>query len=272
MTTYDAPRARRLVAGDVAPALATLAVAGVLAGVAAAGNGALGAALLAVQAVVVLAWLALTDVDGAEGATVIGVAAALGADLLAVQRGGDGIASTVGVLGGAFVLSLALQLARPHRQRTTDALAGTMTAVVLAVFAAHLLAASARTDWSVAATGVLCAGAALVAGRVGDVLAPRPAVVQGTRRGLLGLVLALAAAAVLGSVLGGAWAPLSARSGIVVGVAAAAAAVAADLATDLAHGETNDRRRRDALKPLAVLLPLVAAAPVTYAAARLLIG
>ncbi|HEV2890735.1 MAG TPA: hypothetical protein VGX28_10195 [Frankiaceae bacterium] len=272
MTTYDAPAARRLVPAEVAPAIGTLAVAGVLSGLAAVGNGAFGAGLLAAQAVVVLAWLAVTDVDGAEGATVVAVGAALAADLLSVRRGGADLASNVGVLGVAFVLSLALQLARPHRQRVTDSLAGTMTAVVLAVFVAHLLATSALKDWTVAATGLLCAAAALVAGRVGDSLTVTPRLVDGARRGALGLLLALVAAAVLGSVLGGAWAPLSARSGIAVGVAAAVAAIAADLAIDLAHAEAGDERRRSALTPLAVLLPLVAAAPVTYAAARLLIG
>ncbi|HEX8004604.1 MAG TPA: hypothetical protein VF519_18110 [Mycobacteriales bacterium] len=272
MTTYDVPRARRLVPADAAPALGALATAGVLSGLAAAGNGAFGAGLLVAQVAVVLAWLALADVDGAEGATVIAAGAALVADLFAVRRHGDDVAATVGVIGVAFVVSLLFQLARPHRQRVTDSLAGTATAVVLVAFAAHLLATSARTDWTVAATGLLCAGAALVTGRVGDSVELRPALARGARRGALGLVLAIVASAVLGSILGGAWAPLSARSGIAVGVAAAVAAVAADLAVDVAHGDTNDQRRLSALTPLAVLLPLVAAAPVTYAAARLLIG
>ena len=272
MTTLDAARARRLVPGDVAPALVTLATAGILAGTAAAGHLALGIALFVTQAVVVLAWLALADVDGALGASVIGAGAAVGSNMLAVRHDGDGISSAVGVLAGAFVLSLALQLARSHRQRTTDALAGTMTAVVLVVLAAHLLSASARTGWAVAATGVLCAGAAVVAGRVGDVVAVRPALVHGARRGYLGLLAGLMAAAVLGSVLGGAWAPLSARSGVVVGVVAALAAIATDLALDLAHTDASDERRLGALRPLGVLLPLVVAAPVTYAAARLLVG
>lgn len=272
MTTYDAGPARRLVPADVAPSLLTLAAAAALSGAAAAGNGLLGAALLVAQVVVVLAWLALADVDGAEGAAVIGVAAAVAADLLAVRRHGDDVASTVGVLALAFVASLAWQLARPGRQRTTDSLAGTTTSVVLVVFAAHLLAASARTDWTVPATGLLCAAVAVVAGRVGDAVAVRPALANGARRGVLGLVLGLAAAAVLGSILGGAWAPLSARSGVAVGLAAAVAAVAADLATDLARADTSDGRRLSALAPLSALLPLVAAAPVTYAAARLLIG
>lgn len=265
-------RTARLVPREMAPALVTLAAAGVLAGAAAAGNTALGVALLAVQATVVLAWLALTEVDGAEGATLIALAAAAVADVLAVGRNGDDIASTVGVLGIAFVASLGLQLARAHRQRTADALAGTMAAVVLVVFAAHLLSTSQRTDWTVAATALLCAGAALVAGRAGDVVAVRPALVHGARRGALGLLASVLAAAVLGSILGGAWAPLSALSGAILGTVAALAAVVTDVALDLAETDAGDERRLSALTPLKVLLPLVVAAPVAYAAARLLIG
>jgi hypothetical protein len=36
--------------------------------------------------------------------------------------------------------------------------------------------------------------------------------------------------------------------------------------------DATDGRRADALRPLAILLPLVVAAPVAYTAARLLVG
>jgi len=254
------------------PALGTLAAACVLAGAAAIGHTALGLALLLAQAVVTLGWLALTEVDGAEGATVIVVASAAAADALAVRKGGEGISGAVGVVAVAFVLSLAFQLVRPHRTRTTEALAGTVSAALLAVLAAHLLAASAKTGWAVAATAVLCAATALVAGRAGDVVAVRPALAHGARRGVLGLGLALVASAGLGAVLGAAWAPLSAASGTVLGAATGIAAAVADLGTDLAESEAFDERRHAALRPVAMLVPLVVAAPVAYAAARLLIG
>jgi hypothetical protein len=221
---------------------------------------------------VALAWLALTDVDGAEGATVVVLAGAAAADVLAVRRHGEDIAGAVAVVALAFVAAMALQLFRPGRQRVTETLAGTVSAVVLAVFAAHLLATSAKTDWAVAATAVLCAGAALLAGRAGDVLLLRPYVVHGARRGWLGVLLSVVAGGALGAVLGGAWAPLSAASGAVVGTVTALAAVAADLAVDLASADALNERRAGALRPLAVLLPLVVAAPVAYAAARLLVG
>jgi hypothetical protein len=255
------------------PAAVSLAVAAVLAGTAAAGNTAFGVALLLAQAVVTLAWLALTEVDGAQGATVIVLAGALAADLLAVRREGADLAGAVSVVALAFVASLAFQLFRPHRQRVVEALAGTVSAVVLVVFAAHLLAASAKTGWAVAATGLLCAAAALVGGRAGDVLLVRPRLLPTARRGWLGLLLGLAAGAGLGALLGGLWAPLSAGSGALVGAAAAVAAAAADLGVDLVDADVaRDRRRSDALRPLAILLPLVVAAPVAYAAARLLVG
>ncbi len=270
MSHYAPPS--RVDTREAAPALVALAAAGVLAGAAAAGHLALGVVLLVVQVVVLLAWLALVDVPGGEGAFAVGVAAALAADLLAVRRDGDGVSAVVGVLAASFVAALALQLFRPHRERVTDAVAGTLAGVVLAVLGAHLLATSARTDWSVAATGVLAAATALVVGRAADLLLARPAVVHGARRGLLGLLLGVAAAGALGAILGGVWAPLSSASGTVTGVACGAAAVITDLALDLVDNDTTDPRKRSALTPLLALLPLVVAAPVAYAVARLLIG
>ena len=254
------------------PALVSFGIAGVVAGAAAMGHTALGLVLLAVQAVVTLAWLAVTDVEGAEGATVIAVGAAAAADLLAVRNGGEGIADTVAVVALAFVASLAHQLLRRDRQRVVEALGGTVSAVVLAVLAAHLLAASAKTGWAVAATGVLCAAAALVAGRAGDVLSMRPRVVTGAGRGWAGVLFGFAAATLLGGALGGVWAPLSAASGTVVGATTGLAAIAADLAVELMDADALDERRAAARRALGVLLPLVVAAPVAYAAARLLVG
>lgn len=255
------------------PALLSLAAAGILAGTAAMGHTALGLALLATQAVVVLAWVAVTEVHGAEAATVVALGGAAAADLLAVRHHGEDVAATVSVVAFGFVAALAVQLFRRDRERVVEAMAGTASAVVLVVFAAHLLAASAKSGWAVAATGALCAAAALVAGRAGDVVLLRPRLAPGARRGWLGLLLGLVAGGVLGAALGGVWAPLSAASGAVVGAATAAAAVATDLAVDLVGVDTiADERRAAALRPLAVLLPLVVAAPVAYAAARLLVG
>ena len=257
---------------SVLPAVVSLAVAAVLAGTAAMGHTAFGLALLLVQALVTLAWLAMTDVDGAEGATTVVLLGAAAADLLAVRHRGEDIASAVVVVALVFVASLALQLVRKNRRRVVEALAGTVSAAVLAVFAAHLLAASAKTGWAVAATGVLCAAGGLVVGRLGDALVLAPRLVRGAQRGWVGLILGVAAGGGLGAVLGGVWAPLSAASGSVLGVCAALAAAAADLGVDLMDADATDERRVGALRPLAVLLPLVVAAPVAYAAARLLVG
>lgn len=258
---------------DALPALLSLSAAALLAGAAAIGHTALGLALLLTQAIVTLAWLALTEVDGAEGATVIVLAGAAAADVLAVRRNGEDIAGTVSVVALVFVASLAFQLFRPHRQRVVEALAGTTSAAVLTVLAAHLLAVSAKTRWVVAVTAVLCAAVALVAGRVGDAIVLRPRLVHAARRGWFGLVLAVAAGAGLGAALGADWAPLSAKSGTIVGACSALAAAAADLAVDMMDTDADvDRRRTEALRPLAVLLPLVVAAPVAYAATRLLVG
>ena len=254
------------------PALLSLAAAMMLAGAAALGHTALGLVVLLVQVVVTLAWLALTEVHGAQVATLIAVGSGAVANVLAVRRDGDDVAATVGVVALAFVASLAHQLARRDRERVVEALAGTISAVVFAVLAAHLLAASAKTDWTVAATAMLCAAVALVAGRAGDVLTIRPRLAAGARRGWAGLLFGFAAATLAGAALGGVWAPLSAASGTVLGATTGLAAAAADLAVDLMDADATDERRAGALRALAMLLPLVVAAPVAYAAARLLVG
>lgn len=258
---------------DALPALLSLTAAALLAAAAAIGNTALGLTLLLAQAVVTLAWLALTEVDGAEGTTLIVLAGAAAADVLAVRRHGEDIAGAVSVVALVFVAAVAFHLFRPHRRRVVEALTGAVSACVLTVLGAHLLAASAKTGWSVAATAMLCAATALVAGRVGDVLVLRPRLVHAARRGWLGLVLAVAAGTGLGAALGADWAPLSVKSGAVVGACTALAAAAADLAVDLMDADASrEPRRSDALRPLAILVPLLVAAPVAYAATRLLVG
>ena len=270
VATYDSFGALPMACAT--PALVTFGAATVLALAAAVGTTALGLALLVVQGLVTLAWLAVTDVEGAEGATVVAGLGAVAANVLAVRRDGEDIAGAVSIVAVSFVLALALQLVRKDRQRVVEALAGTVSAVVLVVLAAHLLAASAKTGWAVAATAVLCGAAATVAGRGGDLLSLRPRLVAGARRGWAGLLFGFGGATLLGTLLGGLWAPLSAASGTVLGAAAGLAAIAADLAVELMDADALDQRRAAALRPLTVLLPLVVAAPVAYAAARLLVG
>jgi hypothetical protein len=262
----------RLLPRDTVPAAGTLVAAAALAAAAAFGGTVLGIALLGVQALVTLAWLALTEVDGAGGAAGIVLLGAGAADILAVRHDGEGLSGTVAVVALAFVAALALQLFRKDRARTADSLAGTVSAVVLAVFAAHLLAAGAKTSPGLAAAAVLCPAVAVAAGRAADLVSIRPALVDGARRGWLGLLAGVVASGALGAVLGVVWAPLSAASGTVLGVATGLAAAVADLALDLVAADAFDARRAAALRPLAMLLPLVVAAPVAYAAARLLIG
>ncbi|HVF06570.1 MAG TPA: hypothetical protein VNA20_17145 [Frankiaceae bacterium] len=268
--TYDAFRA--LPRAAAVPAVFTFSTAVALSLAAALGNTALGLVILVVQGLVALAWLAVTDVDGGEGAIVIVALGAVAANVLAVRRDGEDVAGAVSILAMAFVASLALQLFRKNRQRVVEALAGTVSAVVLVVLAAHLLAASTKTGWAVAATAVLCAAAAVLAGRGGDLLTLRPVLVSGAQRGWAGLLFGFAAATLTGTALGGLWAPLSAGSGTVIGAVTGLAAIAADLAVELADADSLDERRAAALRPLTVLLPLVVAAPVAYAAARLLVG
>jgi len=266
------PRRPALLVQGLWPAL----LAGALAGAAVLGVLPLAAVVLLVQVFLVLGVLALLDAPAAGGAFVLGAGAAVAADVVVLVDEGR-VAGLAGVVGLGLVASFLHQLIRKDRNRVTESLADTMVTVVVAVSAACLVALH-QTDRGeqVLLVALAAAGATLLAGRVGDRLAPRPVLAVGASRGWPGLVLGLAAggaAAVLVARAGGEPALVSAA---LLGLVSASTVATADLAVDLGAAELRsgwrDARRVAALRPAALLLPYALLGPVALLAGRLVLS
>lgn len=261
-------------ASPARPALLGAAAAGVSGAVAAAaagGRAALICAVVVVQAMLAAGWLRAAAIPGAAGAAVVVVVAAAAADGYAARDSAEPLAPVAGVVAVAFLATLLLQLAQRGRTRVTESLAVTMTGVLLVVLAAHLVAVLGGAGESAAAVLVaLAAGAAVLAGRLVDEVAPRQRPAGEVRRGWPGLLAGLVAAAAAGMLAGGNGA-LGAGSGVVIGIAVGVAATLAEVGVEqMATGLSADRRR-SAVLLLGAVLPLVVAAPVGYAVTRLLV-
>jgi hypothetical protein len=256
--------------------LGAAAVCAALAGLAAAGAGPLLAGVLLVQLALVLGFLALAEAPGSGGAFLVAVTATVVADAVVLRLDGR-VSGLAGVVALALVGSLLHQLGRRQRVRVTESLAYTLTAVVLSVAAASLVAL--RLSAGGRETVLVCltaAAAALVAGRAGDLLLRRPALAADATRGWPGLVLGLAAGTATAFVVAGGEGRILGVRGALLGLAVSAAVAAADLAVDLAAaGLTDDRshaRRVSALLPVGLLLPLAALAPVAFVAGQLVLA
>jgi len=224
------------------------------------------------QVLLVLAFVALVEAPAALGLFTIGTAAALAADVTVHVDDGevDGLA---GVAALAFVAGLLHQLLRRQRSRVTESLADLLVVVVLVTSAACLPAARQLVEGeAVVRAGLLAAGAAIVVGRLSDLALRRLAVAPDASRGWPGLVLALGVGVAVAVPEAGEH--LTHRDAMLLGLASAATAVIADLFVDLAANEVvgtpAEDRRRNALRPVATLLPFALVGPVLLVAARLL--
>ena len=245
-------------------ALASGALGAGLLGLAAVDSAALLGGVAVVQLLSVLGFLAVAEAPAAEGVFGLGVGAAVAADLVVVLD--DGKARYLApVVGFGLVAGLMLQLFRRERSRVTEALADTLVVLTLVTAAAGLAAAAWNDDGTWPARDALAAAAAaLLVGRLGDALLPRPRLTDA--RGWPGLVGALAAGTAAAAYVGHEdRAPL-------IGLAAAAAVVAVDLLLDLAAHELTglDRRRVAALRPTRLFVPFALLGPVVLTAVRLL--
>lgn len=245
-------------------ALTPAVLAAVLAVLAGAGRTPLLVGVVALQVLLVLSFLALVDAPAAVGVLVIGTAAAAAADVVVHVDDGR-VGGLAGVVALALVAGLLQQLARRHRSRVTESLADTLVVVVLVASATCLTAAvqAPDGDWLVPA-GLAGTGAALVAGRLTQVLLPlRPS---------LAVLLALAAGALTTAGLAADHATV--RDRWLLGLAVAASVALVDVVTALAAGDVlegpRDGRRLASLRPVTQLLPFTVVAPVLLVAARLL--
>jgi hypothetical protein len=224
----------------------------------------------------VLAWFALSAATGTGvgfGLTLVAIGAA---DLALANDDQATTRALAPILGLSLLAAFGHQLARGRRRSgTTMSMAAVVSAVVIAAAAACWLAVRAlplgRDAVTVAVSAVV---AALVTGRVVDLALPGPKVVAGGLRGPVGAALAVVAAVAAGAVAGGMHATVGTANGVLLALLVAAAVVTTDLAVDMiaAGLPLAELRARSAVPPVAGLLPLVAAAPAAYLAARVLLG
>jgi hypothetical protein len=224
--------------------------AGLLATGAAAGRPALAAAVLVVQLGLGLCWLAALQASLAT-AVLVGLAA-LACDVLLLRNERATAGSTAGVLGLAMLAAIVTQLLRRQRRDVTSGLAAALSGVVL-VNAASLALPLRQFDLGrgVLLTALVAVAVAMVVAR----LVPGP---QLPVRGV-GLLVATGVAARYGSTTEDLW----------VGTALTTAAVAAAFALVVDLGVLRMSRdvgpgQRSALRPVAALLPIVAAFPAVY--------
>jgi hypothetical protein len=250
-----------------AAALAVVAVALLLGGSEAGGDaGRLGAVLL-VQLGLVAGWVLATG--AALGTAIIGVVASLGSVAALELPDHPHLGNLLAVLGPAFLVVVLDQMLRRHRHDMVAALSGGVLLVTaVSALAVLLLVGRTNTSAGLATSALLVMGAAIVVGHLVDLVMPLPALALDVPRGLLGLILAVAAGAVTGVArrgVGGLDGPLPAVIfGAVLGTVAALVAVAASyvvVETDPGEG----RGRVLGLSVVQALLPIAACAPVALA-------
>ncbi len=266
-----APSRTRVLSSGIAAALVAFA----LAGASHAGRPPLTAALIVVQVLTVLAWLAALGTRGGIGATAIAVAAAVAGDLLLATQDGAAVSRLAPVMGVALVVSLLHQLARRPRDEVTGSVAGTVSAVMLVAASAALIGLRGGPGGREAvAVALLGAGGALLAARLVDLVLARPAVIRGGTRGWLGLAVGVAVAIGLGAAYAADTDTVTAPKAVALAAVTGVLALVGDIAADAARLELSDAdpRRRSAVVPLTVLLPFALVGPAAYVAGRVLLG
>jgi len=258
------------------PGLLAGLVAAALAGLALLGTAPLGVGVLAVQIVVALAWLATLDARGSTGAFLIAVAASIACDIAVGIADTPDLGRTALVVALAVLAALVHQLTRRPRRGVTLSLAATLSTAVFASCASAYVALRVEGGGGIAdAAALFGAGVALAVARLVDLVAPRPAAVPGSRRGVIGLLVGLGAAAATGWLYGHAHpGVLGSDHGVRMAIVTALIALLADLAVDavLSTAPPDEERSVAALSPLGMLLPVVLAGPAAYVAGRILLG
>jgi hypothetical protein len=178
------------------------------------------------------------------------------------------------VFGVGFLAAVLQQMLRRPRQDLVASLAG--TALLLAVTGAlATLLLLGRTDagHGRALVALLAVGAALVVGHLVDLVLPRPQLAEGVPAGLLGLVLAVVAGAVvalLGREVSGTVDPLAAviYGAVLGGVAGLVALVGNYIVVEAGAAEPPAGDQAAPVWALALIqgvLPLAACGPVALA-------
>lgn len=231
-------------------ALAALLGVAALAAGAATGRPALAAAILLVQLLLGICWLAVLEASLATAA-LVGLAALAGDSLLLRDENADA-GSVTGVLGLAMLAAILLQLFRRQRRDVTAGLSAALSGVVL-VAAVSLLLPLLEFDSGegVALTALVGVAVAITTARIvpGPAELVRPA--------------AFVVAAGVAGRFGATAEDLAAGHALAAGALAAAFALIVDLGVVRVAAEVGVRQRT-ALRIVAALLPVVAAVPAVY--------
>ncbi len=241
------------------------------------------AAVLVLQLGLVLCWVLVTGIQGFAGSLAVGAGAAVAADLALVLPDDAELGDLLAVVGIGFLAAVLQQMLRRPRHELVASLAGAVLVLVaVASLAALLLLGRTDSGSERALVALLAAGAALVVGHLVDLFLPRPQLADGVPRGLVGTVLAVAAAAAVALLAAGTGdaldAPRSLVHGVVIGGVAALTALAASyvvveatsghagaLSGDTTGTAEEQPLSRWVLPVVQVALPLAACAPVALA-------
>jgi hypothetical protein len=232
------------------------------------------AAVLVLQLGLVLCWVLVTGIQGFAGSLAVGAAAAVAADLALVLPEEPELGELLAVLGVGFLAAVLQQMVRRSREDLVASLAGTaLVLVAVGSLAALLLVGSTDAGAGRALVAVPAVGAALVVGHLVDWLLPRPRVAHGVPRGLLGVLLAVGAAAAVAFAAAGAGDALDGGRALVHGVlvggvAALAGLVASYVVVEATPEEAVPGEQRFSpwvLPVVQVGLPVAACAPVVLA-------
>lgn len=271
--TSAAPAPRHRAPSSLRSALPAVVAAAAVAAAALAGNAVLFAAVIVVQIGAAAGVLLLADVPGRRQSAALAAVAAVVADLLAMRDHGERVGDLVAVVALSVLAAVLLELLRRDRTRVTESITATVSSVVLVVMAAHLLSLRGSAAGPDVVAFVLAAVACgLLAGGLVELVAHGPVVASGSRRGVLGIVVATGVAAGVGALAGESISSLTPRTATLLAMSCAAAAAVGGLVVELACADVGPTRGRAAAGPLGAALPVVLAAPVAYAVSRLVVG
>jgi hypothetical protein len=234
------------------------------------------AAVLVLQLGLVLTWVVVTGIQGFAGSLGVGAAAAVAADLVLVLPRRPELGDLLVVLGLGFLVAVLQQMFRRPREGLVSSLAGSVLLLTaVGSLGVLLLLGATEEGHDRALVAVLTVGSALLVGHLVDLVLPRPALATGVPRGLIGLVLSVAAGALvafLGRHVGG---PAGAVPALVLGVALAGvtalvALAASYVVVEATAAEGDEDTAAPGVSPWALsviqaVLPFAACAPVALA-------
>jgi hypothetical protein len=233
------------------------------------GRGGLVGGVALLQVALVVGWVAVAALEGAWTSLALCLAAALAADLVLGLPARPQVGSLLGVLGIGYIAVVVQQMLRRPRDELVASLSGLLV-LVTAVCGLAALLALGRTaaDRDVAITAVLAVGAALVAGHLVDLVLPRPQVTPELPRGLVALLVAVVAGALVAVVRHGAGTLATGLSSVVFGTVLGGVAALMSLAASyvVADALLSDRPPGQwPLRLVQAVLPIAACGPVALA-------